>query len=129
MSGLTLVGMIGVHIALWLTQVMLNTIVGGDDCTVSTLACGSGALEQLSDIIRNTKEIDGLGGLFNFVTSTVIDFINAFFQIAFFSYEWLNEGGQIVDTFTVMLRIILGCIFIANLGRTLIGIVAGRLPF
>ena len=129
MSSVAFVAMLVVHLAFWVVQIMKNTMLGASECEISVLACGSGALETLLNIVEETGDISGFGGLVSFMLSATGAFFSACFKIAFLDYEWLAGGGDVVGMAVSVIKMIMGAVFIAALGKVVVGAVTGRLPF
>ena len=127
MSGALLVGLVGLHVVMWIVQVMVNSIGGGSDCVdISSFACGSPVLQSVAEIVHST-DTGGFLGLAIALGNVLKGIFPLFFGLIFFDYGWLHGGGQLVDLMVTVLRVVLGAVFLGVMYRAAVSIVGGVL--
>ena len=128
MSGILINTMLLVHIAVWITQIMINQAGGNSECNdVSSFICGAPLLQSLAEVPARFNNINNPVDVIFFLISLLKALLNTFVGLAFFNYGWLNDGGTITNMAILLVRMILGGVLFGVLGRVAVSIVGGRL--
>ena len=127
MSGLLIVGFMAIHLIFWVVQVWINQANVGAGCdNVINLACGS-PLEGLAKVITGFQSVDGIFDALAFLIKAMGLIITSFISLAFFSYDWLDGGGQIIDLSVMVIRLTMAAIFLGVIGKVAITAIGNRL--
>ena len=127
MSGLLIVGFMAVHLIFWIIQIWINQASGGKDCdNIINLACGS-PLQDIAKMVTNFQSVDGIFDVLIFLIQAIGLIITSFIALAFFSYDWLSGGGQIIDLSVMIIRLTMAAVFLGVIGKIAITAIGNRL--